>query len=287
MKDNVSQQNAVISQPFVNRKYKDSIFVDLLTSKEENIRQVCEALGESVRHENIEILRLDNTVYTGLQNDVSCLIGQRLMMLIEHQSTPNPNMPMRCLQYAGRLYESIVPKEDRYSTCLKAYPNAECYTFYNGDAPYPEYSELRLSDLFIDKSRPPSIELIVKVLNINYSENNNFLKKCPILNDYAIFVQRVKENRGEGAKGYEKAVRSCMKDGILKEYLDMKTRVINSMLVSEYDAELHMKVRLEEAAKQGIQQGIATIAHMMKLNGYDIQEIQKLSGLSKEEVERL
>ena len=69
MKDNVSQQNAVISQPFVNRKYKDSIFVDLLTSKEENIRQVCEALGESVRHENIEILRLDNTVYTGFLPD--------------------------------------------------------------------------------------------------------------------------------------------------------------------------------------------------------------------------
>ena len=171
------------------------------------------------------------------------------------------------------------------------YPNAECYTFYNGDAPFPSYKELRLSDLFIDKTRPPSIELIVKVLNINYNEENEFLKRCPILNEYALFVQQVKMNRADGLKGYDKAVNWALKNGILKEYLNMKTRVINSMLVAEYDPELHMKVRLEEALEegmqQGMQQGITSIAHTMKLNGYSIQEIQKISGLSRSQIERL
>jgi len=278
-----------------NREYKDSIFVDLLKYREENLRQVCEALGETITDESIEILELENTVYTGIQNDLSCLIGNKLMMLIEHQSTLNPNMPMRCLQYVGRLYETIVPKVDRYATKVHFYPNAECYTFYNGDAPFPSYKELRLSDLFIDKTRLPSIELIVKVLNINYTEENEFLKRCPILNEYALFVQQVKMNRGEGAKGYDKAVNWALKNGILEEYLNMKTRVINSMLVAEYDPELHMKAIREEALEEGMQkgmqkgmkEGIASIAHTMKLSGYSIQEIQKISGLSRSQIESL
>jgi len=294
-----------------NPKYKDSIFVDLLTYKEENILQVCKALGEITEHENIEILRLDNTVYTGIQNDVSCLIGKKLMMLIEHQSTVNPNMPMRCLQYLGRLYENITPVQNRYSTKPNLYPNAQCYTFYNGDSPYPPYSELKLSDLFIDKTRPASVELIVKVFNINYSENNELLSHCPILCEYALFVHRVKENRKDGVRGYEKAIKSCMKDGILEEYLSMKTRVINSMLVAEYDPELHMQVRLEEAREdaiaegrakgiaegraegraEGIQQGERTekieTARRMKAKDCDIAFIAEMTGLSYEEVESM
>jgi len=86
-----------------------------------------------------------------------------------------------------------------------------------------------------------------------------------------------------------------MKNGILEEYLNMKTREINSMLVAEYDPELHMQVMLEDAREegilqginQGINQGIINMARIMKTNGYSFKEIQKISGLSKEEIESL
>lgn len=75
----------------------------------------------------------------------------------------------------------------------------------------------------------------------------------------------------------------------------MKTREINSMLVAEYDPELHMQVMLEDAREegilqgisQGINQGIINVARIMKTNGYSFKEIQKISGLSKEEIESL
>ena len=179
-----------LEKPTPNRKYKDSIFVDLLTSDEKNIRNVCKALDNSITTEPIEILKLDNVLYTGLKNDVSCLVGNKLILLIEHQSSINENMPIRCLQYIGRLYENLIPLRDRYSAKRK-YPKPGFYVFYNGDAPYPQYKELCLSDSFIDKTRGVSLELIVKVININYSLNNEFLKKCGILNEYSQFVNQV------------------------------------------------------------------------------------------------
>ena len=104
-----------LEKPTPNRKYKDSIFVDLLTSDEKNIRSVCKALDNSITTEPIEILKLDNVLYTGLKNDVSCLVGNKLILLIEHQSSINENMPIRCLQYIGRLYENLIPLRDRYT----------------------------------------------------------------------------------------------------------------------------------------------------------------------------
>ena len=205
-----------LEKPTPKRKYKDSIFVDLLTCDEKNIRQVCMSLDESIKDEPIELVKLTNTVYNGLENDVSCLVGNKLMMLMEHQSTINPNMPMRCLQYSGRMYEGTTPVADRYSEKPKKYRNPEFYTFYNGDAPYPEYSELRLSKLFIDQSRKPSLELIVKVININYTPNNKFLKKCRILYEYALLVYYIKMYRKYGTEGYDMAVNWCLKNGILK-----------------------------------------------------------------------
>ena len=307
MSDTEKTNTNEIQRPKPNRKHKDSIFVDLLTFKDENIIQVCNALGAQVEGKHIEQVKLENITYTGLENDFSCLIDKRLLMLIEHQSTINPNMPMRCFQYAARIYEQITPMETRYATKAYVYPNPECYTFYNGDSPFPAYSELRLSDLFIDKTRPPTTELVVKVYNINYSKDNEFLKKCPILYEYALFVDQVKKNKADGRDGYDRAIRWALKNGILEEYLSMKTRVMNGMLVAEYDPELHMKVRLEEALEdgraegivEGMQQGMqkgmqkgertekVSTARRMKAKNCDISFIMEMTGLSLDEVKAI
>ena len=50
----------------------------------------------------------------------------------EYQSTVNPNMPLRCLLYAGRVYEELVDDDARYRTNLVKIPTPEFYVFYNG-----------------------------------------------------------------------------------------------------------------------------------------------------------
>ena len=107
------------------RKYKDSLFVDLFArcdEAEENFLSLFNALhGSSFKKGEITVkpLELDNIIYTGLSNDLSMLVGSRLVVLVEHQSTINENMPLRFLEYLAKLYEKILPERSRYSKTVQ------------------------------------------------------------------------------------------------------------------------------------------------------------------------
>ena len=283
-----------------NRKYKDSIFVDLLTSDEKNMISVCKALDSSINSEEVELINFENTVYSGLKNDVSCIIGNKLLFLIEHQSTINNNMPTRCIMYAGRAYEVILPIKNRYLKNKVPIPTPEFYVLYNGIEPYPQYSELRLSDLFIEKKEEPALELVVKVININYSPENEFLKKCKVLNEYAQLVHMVRFYKAKyGKDGYDMAIKWCLENNILGVY--MKTRNINlrSSLVCEYDRELDIATQRKEAMEEGIQKGISQgvsqgllqgkieMARNFRDLGVPIEKIVEATGFTESKIKEL
>ena len=128
---------------------------------------------------------LENTLYNGIKNDVSCKVGDKLIFLIEHQSTVNENMPVRFLEYIGRVFEKILKTEDSYARLLIKIPTPEFYVFYTGDEALPAVKELRLSNAFIQEAEKPQLELVVKVINLNAKENAELLGGCPILKEYA------------------------------------------------------------------------------------------------------
>ena len=203
-----------------NRQYQDSVFVHLFTHYIKELLYICKALDPSIKSDDIELIKLENTLYTGIKNDVSCKIENRLIFLIEHQSTINENMPLRCLQYIGRLYEKILDMRDRYARLLIKIPTPEFYVFYTGNEDLPAIQELRLSDAFIQETKKPQLELLIKVINLNSKDNKDFLESCPILKEYTEFIRIVKEYRVKyGKEGYDKAIRYCIKHGILKDYI--------------------------------------------------------------------
>ena len=69
----------------------------------------------------------------GVKNDVSCMVENKIIFLIEHQSTVNENMPLRCLEYIGRVFEKILKMRDRYARLLIKIPTPKFYVFYIGD----------------------------------------------------------------------------------------------------------------------------------------------------------
>ena len=159
-----------------NRRYKDSVFVDLFgedKNAKANFLSLYNALhGTSLdATTKLESLRLEQVMYMAFRNDVTCLVDDKIIVLVEHQSTVNANMPLRFLQYAARLYERIQNPHDRYLRRLKKIPTPEFYVFYNGEEDYPETATLRLSDAFITISENPTLELVVSVTNINYNKN--------------------------------------------------------------------------------------------------------------------
>ena len=242
-----------------NRKNKDTVFTDLFYSDKyakRNLLSLYNALFEDdLQDENlIEQVRLENVLFQNMQNDISFLVKDRKIVLGEHQSTVNQNMPLRSLMYIGREYEKIVDPDKRYARKLIKIPTPEFVTFYNGEEDLPEESVLRLSDAFIDKEEKSSLELCVRIININHPKGHVILKRCGILNEYSAFVEETRRFKGDEAS-LEKAVKSCIKKGILEEYLKRKGSEVVNMLMMEYDYEKDMRAQRAEAEEIGEKKG--------------------------------
>ena len=148
-----------------NRRYKDSVFVDLF-GEDKNAKEKFISLYNALQGTTfdatvkLEPLRLEQVMYMAFCNDVACLIDGKIIVLIEHQSTINANMPLRFLQYAARLYERIENPRDRYLKHLQKIPTPEFYVLYNGEEDYPEFATLRLSDAFMTMPEKSALELL-------------------------------------------------------------------------------------------------------------------------------
>ena len=288
-----------------NRKYKDSVFVDLFSEDEkakENFLSLYNALhGTHLPLSSpVENIRLDNVMYMNIINDVSCLVDGKIIVLAEHQSTINENMPLRFLEYIARLYEKLQTPTDRYLRKLSKIPTPEFYVFYNGIDDYPETTTLKLSDAFITRPKLIPLELEVKVYNINKNKEAEVLSRCKTLEEYSLFVEEVrKQTQLDSENGFTNAVKICIEKGILKEYLMRKSREVINMLVAEYDYDTDIAVQREESLRvgiqQGIQQGFSDGAYQTKLEtakafkrlGFDIAKIAEGTGLSVEEIKAL
>ena len=280
-----------------NRKYKDSVFVDLFSEDEkakENFLSLYNALhGTSLPLSSpVENIRLDNVMYMNIINDVSCLVDGKIIVLAEHQSTINENMPLRFLQYISRLYEKLQAPADRYLRKLSKIPTPEFYVFYNGIEDYPETTTLKLSDAFITRPKLIPLELEVKVYNINKNKETEVLSRCKTLEEYSLFVEEVrKQTQLDSENGFTNAVKICIEKGILKEYLMRKSREVINMLVAEYDYDTDIAVqRAEErqiAFADGSYQKAVETAKLMKYENLGIDLISKVTGLSVEEIKTL
>ena len=290
-----------------NRHYKDSVFVDLFSSDrtaKDNFLALYNALYNT-NYQSTDILknmRLKQTMYMSFANDVSYLVDNKIIVLAEHQSTVNPNMPLRCLEYVTRLYEHIQNPRDRYSRALKKIPVPVFYVFYNGRENIPAQKILRLSDSFIKQPETPTLELVVKLININYDKDSQILKSCEPLGQYSRFVEAVRRHIAvDKEHGFENAIKECIKNDILREYLQRKSREVVNMLIAEYDYDTDIAVQREEASRiafaegreQGITQGISQgsrqkaleTAKLLKQLGDSVQKIMHVTGLSKADVE--
>jgi hypothetical protein len=250
-----------------NREYKDSVF-SFLFSDPETLRELYGAL-EGVRlgpDVPITINTLSDVLFREQLNDLSFLADRRLVVLFEHQSTPNPNMAMRLLMYIGRWYEKFFDRKTLYASKPLKAPWPEFIVLYNGTAPYPDQQVLRLSDMFetvadlkgID-SASPALELKVRVYNINQGHNKALVAQCKRLEWYSIFIAKVREF--EGATGdieqaMRMAIQYCTENDILKEFLEANASEVMNMLLTEWNTVEYGEVQREEGREEGLEIGL-------------------------------
>jgi hypothetical protein len=246
--------------PKENVKYKDSVFVDLFSKckdAKKNALSLYNALHGTKYDEQkkIQFFSLEDIWYQNFKNDVSFIFNEEFLILSEHQSTINYNMSVRLLMYVAREYEKLIPQKAKYKRELIQLPKPEFVTFYNGTDPFPKEKILKLSDAFmVDSDIENSLELQVKIININQNVNHEILKNCDILSQYSQFVDVTRQYVNDGTR-LKKAIDQCIEKNILADYLREKGYEVINMLVSEYNYEMDMAVQREESREEGREQG--------------------------------
>ena len=195
-----------------NRKYKDTVF-RMLFSDRKNLLSLYNAVNGTT-YDNpsmLEIVTLENAVYIGMKNDLSFIVNTNLF-LYEHQSTYNPNMPLRDLLYIAAEYQKLVDNKSLYSPILQKIPEPNFIVFYNGTEKKEESWVTYLSEAYEDFSGEANLELKVLILNVNEGHNRKLMEECHILREYAQYVAKVrkytKEMNLDGA--VELAVDECI-----------------------------------------------------------------------------
>ncbi len=190
------------------------------------------------------------------KNDISFVFDFELL-LYEHQSTCNPNMPLRDLLYVTRVLQNRIKDENLYSKSLIKIPTPRFVVFYNGTDFQPEQQVLYLSDAFEKRQDEPALELAVIVYNVNLGYNQELLNACRLLKEYAQYAAQVRAyaEKMPLREAVEKAVNDCIRNNILADFLAKNRAEAIAVSIFEYDEEKHMKSERKEWREIGYREG--------------------------------
>ena len=251
----------------INREHKDRLFRLIFGSEEnkKNLLALYNALNDTCYSEvdDLQITSIEDVIYMGMKNDVSLLIHSR-MALYEHQSTYNPNMPIRGMMYAAKLYEKYIETNNLniYGSSLMKLPAPQYVIFYNGSGKHEDEEILKLSDAFQTKERIEGYEWTARMLNINYGRNKVLMEKCKPLQDYAIFIDKVKTYIGQKQPLREAVVRAteeCIKEDVMAEFLKAHRAEVIDVCITEYNEEKVMDAIREEGREEGREELILNV----------------------------
>ena len=294
----------------VERNYKDTVFVTVFKEKKCLI-ELYNAIFDTNYDENtpLDIVTIKDVLFRTLKNDVAFTLGERFVVLIEHQSTLNGNLPLRDLLYVSTLFKRMIDSKLLYRERTLMLPRPEFIVLYNGTTDIPEYQELRLSDAYLgelQEGEEDALQLVVKVYNINSKKNAEILKKCETLKQYSRFVDIMRSYQKTDQLTNEKMVEimeRCQRDGILTDFFREYGTELIEMLFKELTREEDLEISrldgydagLKEGEKSGFTKGeecgeqkaALKIAKSMKKEKIEADMIAKITGLSMDEVNAL
>ncbi len=286
------------------RNYKDSLFWHIFNHKA-RLRNLYEALsGRKVNASDIRINTLRGTFFNGVKNDISFQIKGRLVVLIEQQSSWNPNMPLRFLWYLAKLYRRQVPRDMQYHIKLVPLETPEFYVLYNGRETEPPYQVLRLEDAFEETPVGDSLlRLDVPCYNVNATPGNELLEKCYELRSYSVFVAKVREGRDSGMTlddAIIAAIHYCINQDLMADYFKENESEVLDMVSTKWDWNEALRVAKEDAAEMAREEGMekgreegmekgrwTTLAELVHDGILSIKDAAKKAGMTEEKFRKL
>mgnify|MGYP004541305615 CR=1 FL=1 len=286
-----------------NVKYKDTIF-RMLYREKENLLSLYNAMNDRnyTNPDDLQVVTLENALYMGMKNDLAFIIDMNLY-LYEHQSTYNPNIPLRNLFYIAEEYQKLVVQKSLYSSTIQKIPAPRFVVFYNGTKKVEDCSEFRLSSAYENSMDDPDLELRVTMLNVNEGHNRELMEHCQTLKEYAQYVARVRKYTSMPElsleEAVERAVNECIREGILADFLLKNKSEVVSVSIYEYDKELEekklRKAEYEAGRKEGFESGkevgFESGKREMILNmhqeGFSLEQISKVAKIESDKVRKI
>ena len=266
------------------RMYKDTIFRMLYHNKE-NLLSLYNAVNgrEYTDSEKLQVVTLENAIYMGMKNDLAFIVDTGLF-LYEHQSTYNPNMPLRDLFYIAGEYQKLVDHRSLYASTLQKIPAPSFLVFYNGSERKEDSWVSYLSEAYENLTGEPNLELKVITLNINEGHNSQLMEQCQILREYAQYVAKVREYAGriELDEAVEQAVNDCIQSGILAEFLRKNKSEVIAMSIFEYDKEEEERKLRKAEYEAGIEAGKKETAVVMNKMKFPVEKIAEVLQVEKD-----
>lgn len=267
------------------RTIKDSIFTFLFGEPEYTMElyQTLHPEDTTVRDSDVKLVTLQNVLANGMYNDLGFQVRDKLILLVEAQSTFSENIPLRMLLYLAATYKDYVEehKLSLYREKKVSIPRPELYVVYTGNKQHVP-DELKLSSLFEGDG---SVELSVKVLRYD--------GKGSIIDQYIAFSQIVDEQvklHGRTDEALYETLRICRERKILKPFLDSREKEVVDIMTTLFDQqkvwEIELYNRREEAREEGREEErVAMLRRLLKKAS--LPDVAKLTGISQEEIERL
>ena len=287
--DKSENENQKKSTEVMKRTIKDSVFTNLFQDKK-YLMQLYKALhpeDKDVTEDKLTDVTIKNVLTDNIYNDLGFIVGNRLMILVEAQSTWTVNIIIRALMYLVQTYHDYFErtKQSLYKSKKVQIAMPELYVIYTGDRK-EKPSEISLSQEFFD-GKECCLDVRVKMIYDG--------KEGDIINQYIVFTKVCNEQialYGRTQKAITEAIRICKDRNVLKEYLESKEREVVDIMMVLYDEQEVVRSYVESERHEAtleatLEANIETAKRLLKMKRLSIEEIATASELSVETVAEL
>ena len=282
-----------------NRKIRDTVFCHFM-SNESHLLSLCNALNDTGYDESsdITINTLEGSFFSNIKNDISFIFNNLMVVLIEHQTTINPNMPLRFLSYVDELYKRYTSTSHKkiYGDDLIKIPAPEFYVFYDGNDTSFEQQTLKLSDAF--ETQSDKLELTVHVYNLADGMNDELKRKCLPIGEYSIFSNAYKyfrQQKMEIDHAVDAAIKYCLENNVMVDYLKNNQKEVIDMFGFEWNEKEEREALLEIGEERGEARGrlegklegkIESIKELMRNLNWSPEKAMTALGIAPSEFSR-
>ncbi len=234
--------------PAPKHDVKDTLF-SFIIRKKKYLLAVYRSLhpeDTGVLEDEIELVNIAPLFYPSLMNDCSFLVRNRLLVLIEAQSTWTENIKHRLMEYYVMMYKTIIPDFDtkKYHGRAINMPDFEFNVFYTGNQKVDE-------QLYITENRPGAdMDLKRPYIPVNVFTRYNIDGFAKQFFDFVYLYDEFSDKYGRNHVAVEKTIKKCLEEDILCELLSEHMYEVKKFM-RDYNEEL-IKIWIDDTINEKI-----------------------------------